>query len=252
MTIKTIDLFSGIGGIRLGFEKACKKLNVEHSCVFASDIKKTACEVYRHRFGKLPDPFCDITKVDEKTIPDFDILFGGFPCQAFSRAGNELGFKDTRGTLFFDVKRIIEEKRPIAFLLENVGGLLRHDHGKTIKIILEVLEDLGYLVRYQIINSMNFGVPQKRPRIYIVGFDKQFAGGTFEFPSSSGIKTRLSDILEPNPVDGEFYITQTYWEYLLKHKKQNKENGNGFGYQIKSPSGLASTLMSGAWALKVI
>lgn len=249
MTIKTIDLFSGIGGMRLGFERACKSLGIDHFCVFSSDIKKTACEVYRYRFGDIPDPFCDITKVDENLIPDFDVLLGGFPCQAFSKAGSELGFQDTRGTLFFDVARIIKAKRPTAFLLENVSGLLNHDHRKTIKVILNVLDQLGYHVYFKVLNSKDFGVPQKRPRIYIVGFDKRVAGRNFSFPEIRKNKTKLVDILESEP-DDVFFITQTYWEWLLKHKQHHQDLGHGFGYSIQSPFGLASTLVAGGMGME--
>jgi len=249
MIIKTIDLFSGIGGMRLGFEKACQKLKMEHSCVFASDIKKTACEVYRHHFGNSPDPFCDITTVDENSIPDFDVLLGGFPCQAFSKAGNELGFQDTRGTLFFDIARIIAKKKPTAFLLENVSGLLSHDHRRTMKVIINVLDQLDYKVYYKVLNSKDFGVPQKRPRIYMVGFDRKVAGRNFSFPERKKGHQVVGDILESEP-DDIFYITQKYWEWLLKHKQHHQELGHGFGYSIKNPFELASTLMAGGMGME--
>jgi DNA (cytosine-5)-methyltransferase 1 len=245
MILKTVDLFSGIGGIRLGFERACAKADIEHQCVFASDVKKSACKVYRDRFGNSPDPFCDITKVDAKDVPDFDVLLAGFPCQAFSMAGAGLGFEEARGTLFFDLARIVKEKHPTAFLLENVGGLFHHDNQKTIKVIVSVLSGLGYMVECAILNSKNFGVPQNRPRVYIVGFEKDLAGGSFSFPKGRDSSKRLIDILEPSPVDEKYYMSKSYWKTLVERHNRNHAKGSGFGYQIKSPMDVASTLMSG-------
>lgn len=160
--LKFIDLFAGIGGIRLGFEKAgCK-------CVYSSEIDKHACLMYKKNFGD--NPFCDITKLDPKKLPDFDILCAGFPCQAFSICGKQKGFYDkTRGTLFFDICRILEEKKPKAFMLENVFNLEKHDKGNTLSVMLDSLHSLGYSVYYKVLNARNFGVPQNRERIIIVG-----------------------------------------------------------------------------------
>lgn len=173
--LRFIDLFAGLGGIRLGFEQACKELGIKTECMMTSEIKEHALEALEHNF-KHKMIVGDITKVDEKTIPDFDVLLAGFPCQAFSSAGKGLGFLDTRGTLFFDVARIIKEKKPKAFVLENVEGLVNHDKinpkdkiGRTLTIILQTLVELGYKVNWKLINSENYGVPQKRFRVYIVG-----------------------------------------------------------------------------------
>jgi len=168
--VKFIDLFAGTGGIRLAFEQACKEFEMGSECVFSSEIDKNACQSYELNFGK--NPYSDITKVDE--FPDFDFLLAGFPCQAFSYAGKRKGFCDTRGTLFFDVERILKKKRPSYFLLENVRGLLTHDDGRTFEIIKNSLENLGYSVSHLLLNSSGFNVPQNRVRIYILGvLDKQ-------------------------------------------------------------------------------
>lgn len=163
--IKFIDLFAGTGGIRLGFEQACKKFDLETECVFSSEIDKNACESYELNFGH--NPFSDITKVDE--LPPFDFMLAGFPCQSFSYAGKRRGFGDTRGTLFFEVERLLSKYKPKGFLLENVRGLTTHDEGRTFETIINILKNLGYSVNYVLLNSSNFGVPQNRVRIYILG-----------------------------------------------------------------------------------
>jgi DNA (cytosine-5)-methyltransferase 1 len=172
-TIRYIDLFAGIGGFRLGFESAAESCGVIAQCVFTSEIKPAAIKVYSDNFENI-EP-CDITKIDEELIPDFDVLLAGFPCQAFSSAGNRHGFADTRGTLFFDVARIIKSKQPRAVILENVEGLVNHDRetldspiGRTLTIILEVLQELGYKVNWNVLDASNFGLAQKRKRIFIV------------------------------------------------------------------------------------
>lgn len=168
--LKFIDLFSGTGGIRLGFEMACKSLGIETQCVFSSEIDNNACESYKLNFNESPK--CDIRTVED--IPNFDFLLAGFPCQAFSYAGKQKGFADTRGTLFFEVERILKKYKPQGFLLENVRGLTTHDGGKTFQTILTSLKELGYTVEYRLLNSCHFGVPQNRVRIYIVGLlDRQ-------------------------------------------------------------------------------
>lgn len=169
--IRFIDLFAGIGGIRLGLVQACKNVGIKSKCVFASEIKSSAIKVYEQNY---PNEIIagDITSVDSKSIPDFDILLAGFPCQAFSYAGNRDGFADaTRGTLFFDVLRILEEKRPFGFILENVEGLVSHDGGRTFNTIISSLEK-NYKVSHRVLNAKDFGVPQNRKRIYIVGVKK--------------------------------------------------------------------------------
>lgn len=192
-----IDLFAGIGGIRLGFQ------SVGGKCVFSSEFDEAACKTYEANFGEHPSG--DITKIDAKDIPDFDILLGGFPCQAFSIIGKKEGFaNETCGTLFFDIERILKEKRPSAFMLENVRNLVAHDKGNTFKTIKAHLEALGYHVHAKVLNALDFGVPQKRERIIIVGFLDDI---DFEFPNPIPIDQRqtLDDILEEN-VDARYYV----------------------------------------------
>ena len=191
--IKFIDLFSGIGGIRKGFELACKEKNFSCKCVLTSEIKDSAIKIFRqnHPTEKI---FGDIKEISEKNISDFDILLAGFPCQSFSTAGKRLGFEDTRGTLFFEIERILSAKNPQGFILENVEGLVTHDGGKTFKIILESLKNLGYKVSWKILNAKNFGVPQDRKRIYIVGTKKNFVD-LENFPVQ---KKFLAEVLEKN------------------------------------------------------
>lgn len=191
---KIIDLFAGIGGFHIAFE------NIGAKCVFASEWDKHARATYELNFkNKNPELFRaenfvgDITQVDEKNIPDFDILTAGFPCQPFSNAGFKKGFSDTRGTLFFDIARIIKHKQPKAFFLENVRGLLKHDNGKTFAVIKKILEeDLGYSFYYQIIKASDYGVPQYRPRLFMVGFKNKNI--KFKFPDPIPLKKTMSDI----------------------------------------------------------
>lgn len=230
------DLFAGIGGIRLGFEQTERVYSI-----FGCEIDEYACKTYRHNHGD--DPRGDITQLHEQDVPDVDIVAGGFPCQAFSQAGKKLGFEDTRGTLFFDLARIIRTKRPKAFLLENVKGLVRHDRGRTLKTIISVLEEeLGYRVYWDVLNAARFGVPQKRERIYIVGFDFD---ADFAFPVGEEPTTTVGDILEKEPVDGKYFISQKYWESLRRHKDRHAEKGHGFGYQIIAQNELANTVVVG-------
>lgn len=192
-----IDLFAGIGGIRLGFEA------VGGTCVFSSEFDEDACKTYEANFGE--HPFGDITKIDATSIPDFDILLGGFPCQAFSIIGKKDGFaNETCGTLFFDIERVLGVKRPPAFMLENVRNLTAHDGGNTFRVILEHLTALGYHVHYKVLNALDYGVPQKRERIIIVGFLDDI---DFTFPRPIPIEQRLtlSDILESS-VDHKYYV----------------------------------------------
>jgi len=209
-----IDLFAGIGGVRIAFERVGGK------CVFTSEWDKACQDAYEANFGERPAG--DITKIDAKEIPDHDILTGGFPCQAFSIIGNRLGFADTKGTLFFDVERILKEKQPKAFLLENVKQLVGHDNGRTFKIILEKLEKLGYFVHYKVLNGLKFGMPQKRERIIIVGFKENYP---FEFPlNSKGKQLTLTDILEPHDkVDKKYFLSDYFKKKLQQRlKEQNK------------------------------
>ena len=210
-----IDLFAGIGGIRLGFDSAGGE------CVFTSEWDEAAQDMYENHFGDRPHG--DITKIDAKDIPDHDILTGGFPCQAFSIIGGMKGFADTRGTLFFDVERILKEKQPKAFFLENVRNLTSHDQGRTFATILHSLRSLGYFVHFKVLNGLHFGVPQKRDRIMIVGFKENYP---FEFPTKGRREPKkLEDILQPeSEIERKHFLS----EYILKKLKrqlteQNKE-----------------------------
>jgi len=196
-SFRFIDLFAGIGGIRLGFE------SVGGHCVFSSEFDEDACTTYEANFGEHPSG--DITKIEARDIPDFDILLGGFPCQAFSIIGKKEGFaNETCGTLFFDIERILKEKRPPAFMLENVRNLTAHDNGNTFRTIKKHLEALGYHVYAKVLNALDYGVPQKRERIFIVGF---LDNVKFEFPQPVPIEERktLVDILETK-VDRKYYV----------------------------------------------
>jgi DNA (cytosine-5)-methyltransferase 1 len=210
-TFKFIDLFAGIGGIRLGFE------SVGGECVFSSEWDKAAQQTYMANFGEKPKG--DITKIDPKTIPDHDILLGGFPCQAFSICGDQKGFSDTRGSLFFNIEEILKEKKPYAFMLENVKNLKSHDKGRTFKIILKHLEDLGYVVHHTILNSLDFGVPQKRERTIIVGFRENIA---FNFPKPLNNKADLATILEKeSDVDKKYFVSDEIKTKRLQKVKPN-------------------------------
>lgn len=236
-----IDLFAGIGGFRLALQ------NLGGACVFSSEWDEQAQKTYLLNFGEVP--FGDITKNEIKSfIPDnFDILCAGFPCQAFSLAGKRLGFEETRGTLFFDVAEIIKRKRPKAFFLENVKGLLIHDKGKTIQTILKVLrEDLNYYVPDpQIENAMNFGVPQHRERIYIVGFRKDQNITEFTYPAPTDTTKRFADIKEKEVVSAKYYLSTQYQHTLIEHKKRHKAKGNGFGYEIIPDNGISNAIVVG-------
>lgn len=239
-----IDLFAGIGGMRLAYEAA------GGLCVYSNEWNKFCQQTYMANFGECPDG--DITKVNEKDIPDHDILVAGFPCQPFSIAGvskkqsmgKETGFADkTQGTLFFDVCRILKEKRPKAFMLENVKNLCSHDRGRTFKVILESLHELNYEVFYQVIDGQSF-VPQHRERIIIVGFDKERYGYNIEF--EFGIvpkepKPLIRDILEKD-VDAKYTLSDKLWLYLQSYAAKHKAAGNGFGYGIAPLDGVSRTL----------
>lgn len=241
---KFIDLFAGIGGFHIAFEKnRC-------GCVYANEWNDYCQVTYFKNFGMLPEG--DITKVDAASIPDHDILAGGFPCQPFSIAGiskkkslgRETGFRDkTQGTLFFDICRIIEAKRPKAFLLENVKNLVSHDKGKTFEIIRESLDKLGYAVFWKILDGKDY-TPQHRERIVIVGFDRKRYGDdvSFEFdlrkPERQAV---LSDILQEN-VDPKYTINDHLWAYFQEYAARQKSRGNGFGYGLAKPSGTTRTL----------
>ena len=236
-----IDLFAGIGGFRMAMQ------NLGGRCVFSSEWDEQAQKTYLANYGEVP--FGDITKEATKAfIPDnFDVLCAGFPCQAFSLAGKRLGFEETRGTLFFDVAEILRRKRPKAFFLENVKGLLIHDKGKTIQTILKVLrEDLDYYVPDpQIVNAMNFGVPQHRERVYIVGFRKDMGVEEFTYPTPTDKTKTFADIKEKDVVSAKYYLSTQYMKTLVAHKERHAAKGNGFGYEIIPDDGVANAIVVG-------
>ncbi len=240
---KFVDLFAGIGGIRLAYQ------NLGGKCVFTSEWDTYSKQTYEANFGEVP--FGDITKISEKDIPDHDILLAGFPCQPFSIAGvskkNALGrahgfLDETQGTLFFDVARIIKHKKPSAFMLENVKNLVSHDKGKTFKIILETLKEIGYNVHYQIMDGKHF-VPQHRERIIIVGFKKsEFKSKElFAFPKLPNPSRTVKEILEPS-VDPKYTLSDKLWLFLQEYAKKHKAKGNGFGFGLADLNGISRTM----------
>jgi DNA (cytosine-5)-methyltransferase 1 len=238
---KFIDLFAGIGGFRIAMQ------NLGGKCVFTSEWDKEAQKTYKANFGEIP--FGDITKPEVKNyIPNnFDVLCAGFPCQAFSIAGKRGGFEDTRGTLFFDIAEIIKKHNPKAIFLENVKGLRSHDKGKTLETILNVLRnDLNYFVpEPQIINAKEFGVPQNRERIYIVGFHKDTGVLKFEYPKPTGKKVKFADIKEEKVPATKYFLSTQYVQTLKNHKTRHEGKGNGFGYEIISDDGIANAIVVG-------
>lgn len=240
---KFIDLFAGIGGFRLAFQ------NLGGHCVFSSEWNSFAKKTYEANFGEVP--FGDITKINEKNIPDHDILIGGFPCQPFSIAGvskkNALGrahgFKDeTQGTLFFDIIRILEAKRPKCFLLENVKNLISHDKKKTFQVIKGALEEIGYSIHFKVLDGKHF-VPQHRERIVIVGFDKKVFKGkeNFNFPKLPEADKVMKDILEKN-VDSKYTLSNKLWVFLQAYSIKHKAKGNGFGFGMTDLNGISRTI----------
>ena len=220
---RIIDLFAGIGGIRIGFEQA---FGDNHKFVFASEINLFAQKTYLANFDE--QPFGDITKIDEHQIPSFDILLAGFPCQPFSNAGLKKGFDDSRGTLFFDIARIVKYHKPQVVFLENVKAFRNHDKGNTFKIVESTLKELGYSVYSQILNAKDFGIPQNRERIYIVAF---LGDIDFTFPIPPRHKVKLGDILDKN-IDKKYTISDKLWEGHQRRKIEHKQKGNGFGYSL--------------------
>ncbi|MFV8360397.1 DNA cytosine methyltransferase [Flavobacterium sp. LS1P3] len=236
-----IDLFAGIGGFRMALQ------NLGGKCVFTSEWDKNAKVTYKANYGETP--FGDITRDSTKnSIPDnFDVLCAGFPCQAFSIAGKRGGFEDTRGTLFFDVAEIIKLKKPKAIFLENVKGLRNHNGGKTLATILNVLRnDLGYYVpEPQIINAKNYGVPQNRERIYIVGFRNDLNIDSFSYPEPLEEKVFFGKVKEENVVPTKYYLSTQYLRTLVSHKERHASKGNGFGYEIIKDDEISNAIVVG-------
>lgn len=247
--LRAIDLFAGIGGIRKGFELA---FGNQIETVFACEWDEAAQKTYRANF-KMPQLIAgDIREVKKTEVPEFDICLAGFPCQAFSLAGKQLGFDDdykgmARGTLFREVCRICEEAetRPAVIFCENVKGLTIHDRGRTFKVITGALEKLGYIVQHQILNSKDFGVPQNRERIYIVAFRDDIDCSCFKFPAISSEKPTIRDIMEKEPVSAKYYLSNRYLQTLIEHKERHKAKGNGFGYEIRPLDGVAGAIVCG-------
>lgn len=230
--LKFIDLFCGLGGFRIALEKQnCK-------CVFSSDIDEAVAKVYETNYGEYPSG--DITKIDAKDIPDFDILCGGFPCQSFSIAGKRLGFDDARGTMFFEVARILKEKKPKAFMLENVKGLTNHDGGKTLQTILDILDDLGYEVIYRVINSAEYGIPQSRERWYCVGIRKDLNVNIREkeneiFPTEQLLLYSLDDVIDDVNEYKDYTISDIAKSNIEKYlfKVKDKTSKYTLAYEIR-------------------
>ena len=251
-----IDLFAGIGGIRLPFQQ------LGGECVFSSEWDKFAQRTYAANYGEVPSG--DITQIVASDIPDHDILMGGFPCQSFSQAGLKKGFEDTRGTMFFEIQRILGEKRPKVFLLENVKQLKGHDKGRTLQTIVNILtgesdlplddvpmsddarealgKKLNYWVDYKVLRAADFGIPQNRERIFIVGFDRDYFGENIDFnkifkwPEPTNQPTKVGDILESQEIldalEDKYTISDKLWAGHLRRKAEHGIKGNGFGYSL--------------------
>ena len=246
---KSIDLFAGIGGIRMGFDQAFGK---QIETVFVSEFDESACKTYRANFNDLFEIAGDITKIDASDVPDFDICLAGFPCQAFSMIGRRKGFDDeykgrSRGTLFFDTLRICTNRKnkPKVIFCENVKGLPIHNKGKTLQTILSALCKAGYKPFYKVLNSKNFGVPQNRERIYIVAFREDIAPEMFDFPSHAGKNKTIADILEDAPISPKYYLSDVYMETLRRHRAHQESLGHGFGYEIRDLDDIAGALVCG-------
>ncbi|MBQ2659978.1 DNA (cytosine-5-)-methyltransferase [Candidatus Saccharibacteria bacterium] len=244
---KMIDLFAGIGGIRLGFDRAFGK---KAKTVFASEIDYYAINTYENNFRNDFYVSGDITQIDARDVPPFDICLAGFPCQAFSIAGRRAGFNDDyygsyRGTLFREVVRICEYHRPKVIFCENVKGLVNHDRGKTFKTICAAFADIGYTVHYKVLNSKDFGLAQNRERVYMVCFRSDINDLKFIFPPPEEGKWTLADILEDAPIPSKYYISSTYLETLRRHRKRHEDAGNGFGFIIRDLNDIAGALVCG-------
>jgi DNA (cytosine-5)-methyltransferase 1 len=248
---KSIDIFAGIGGIRKGFDNA---FGNDIETVFVSEWDKYAQKTYRENFKDDFEIAGDITQIDEKDIPPFDICLAGFPCQAFSMAGKHMGFDDDykgkcRGTLFQDVVRICDYHKPKIIFCENVKGLTIHDKGMTFKIIKGAFEQIGYTVYDKILNSKDFGVPQNRERIYLVCVKKDLLkngeSNVFTFPIGDKDKTRIRDILDTAPIPSKYYLSDVYMKNLKEHRARHEAAGHGFGYVIRELDGISGAIVCG-------
>lgn len=240
---KFIDLFAGLGGFRIALE------SLGANCVYSNEWDKYAQKVYSDNFGEVPEG--DITQVDEKTIPEHDILCAGFPCQAFSISGKQLGFEDSRGTLFFDVARIVKEKKPKVVFMENVKNFATHDSGRTLEIVKSSMEELGYTFNQRVLNAVDYGIPQKRERIYMVCFRKDLNYLDFKFPRPFELTNHVEDfLLNDESLVESLYIdrSDTYYngvedvEYKNKSIRLGIVNKGGQGERIYSTKGIAITL----------
>lgn len=231
-------MFAGIGGMRLGFEQSGFKI------VYSNDVDYYDCHTYRTNFGEIDER--DIREVDAKSVPEFDVLLAGFPCQPFSMIGKRDGLDDPRGQLFNEVVRFLDVRKPRAFVLENVKNLLKHGKGETYKFIKSALENAGggYTIFENILDSKNFGVPQHRERAYIVVIKNPHK--PFPFPENSLIpgKKHLRQILEKNIAD-KYYLSQKYYEGLIAHKERHAAKGSGFGCEVLDPDGVSNTIVCG-------
>ena len=245
-TYLAADLFAGIGGIRLGFEGA---FNDRIRTVFVCEIDGKAQETYNARFHQ-DHIHGDITTVDIRRVKKFHICLAGFPCQAFSMAGKRGGFEDNhnginRGKLFFEVTRICKSKKPMVIFCENVKGLAHHNGGKTLEKMEDELRSIDYVVKSDVLNSKDFGVPHNRERLYIVAFRKDIDISGFSFPKPLGKETTIGDILEKGVVDAKYYLSSRYMNTLRRHKKRQKSRGNGFGYVLRYRHDIAGALVGG-------
>lgn len=241
---KFIDLFAGLGGFRLALES----LGAE--CVYSNEWDIPAQEVYTKNFGETPDG--DITKVDEKTIPDHDVLCAGFPCQAFSISGKRRGFEDSRGTLFFDVARIVKEKKPRIVFMENVKNFASHDNGRTIKVVEQTMRDLGYSFNYKVLSAIDYGMPQKRERVYMVCFRNDLGINSFAYPEPFKLQKHIEDFLLGDNDEGVQALYTNRKDIQMNNKEDNEYadhaiklgivNKGGQGERIYSTKGIAITL----------
>ncbi len=247
MKYKSIDLFAGIGGIRLGFDKA---FGNDIETVYASEWDEFANKTYKANFKDDFEIAGDITVVKEEDIPSFDICLAGFPCQAFSMAGKHGGFEDDyhgrcRGTLFLDVVRICDYHKPKVIFCENVKGLTIHDKGRTFKVIKSAFEEIGYTVFDKVLNSKDFGVPQNRERIYLVCFRNDLGITDFKFPEGTDSSKTIKDIMDPAPIPSKYYLSETYMQTLINHRARHEAAGHGFGYVIRDIDGISGTIVCG-------